>query len=191
MTIRREADAIVRDPFDPAAPGDYAASPEAMREVLETLAGKNDDLYDPRYPGPLQNYIELHRRDESGGAIVILGHRTLEHCLELTIQVVPIGSYLAASHFVIDLLATLSRPTVKADPEDRGALEKYRLLERREEGSFTVLRLRHILTKDDMEVAFRVEPVPAERAYALALEQDEIWRKSGHVVFDERNVRPR
>jgi hypothetical protein len=191
MTIRREADAVIRDPFNPTAPGDYGASPETVRGVLETLAGTKDKLYDLRYPGVLASYDELSRRDEVGKSIAVLCHRTLEHAIELTVRAAAVTPFAASSAFVDELLATLGRPTVQADPEDRGALEKYRLLERREDGGFTLLRLRHIIAGHDMEVGLRVESLPPQRAYAIALDKDDLWRKNGHVVYDERRPRPR
>jgi hypothetical protein len=191
MTIRREADVLVRDPFDPNAPGDYLASEAAARAVVDALAGDKDKLFDPRYPGVLGNYVLVSHRQAADGAVAILRHKTLDHCMTLSVHAAPLGSYRGADHDIADLTATLSRPTIQYEPQDRGALENYTLESRREEGGLTHLVLRHFRSGNQVDVSLGVVPVAPRRAYEHALDQDDLWRKAGHTVYDERHPRPR
>lgn len=187
MTIRREGSAIIRDPFNEASPGDYAAPEATVRAIQATLAGSGEKLYDIRYPGPLKDYAEVSQEIAGDHAVAILRHQTLEHCIEITSRAKPLGSVQNGDHFAGEILSTLARPTVQADERDQGELGKYGFLERREEGGFTVLKLVHTMTSHQMEVAVRAAGVPPRRAYDIALDMDEVWRKGGNVVYDERN----
>ena len=112
---------------------DRDVASEAARAVLAALVGTPGRLFDPRDPG----------------VVTLLRHATLSHCLELTVRVVPDDA---------DLRATLGRPTILYDERDRGALENFAFVSRRDDDGFAHLRLRHIVSGREVELALRVEP---------------------------------
>lgn len=193
MTFRREAAVIIRDPFSPTSPGDYVAPADAVRAALDVLAGTGDRLYDPRATRPLEGYHILKRTQEATGSVAILRHRASEHCLEITVRVTVVSSTVGAAvaaSLASEVVASLSIAPCQFDDQDRGALESYVLLARRQEGELTIVKVQHRQKPVVLDVAIRVTPVPAEQAYRNALDQDEVWRANGTVVFDERHPRP-
>ena len=127
---------------------------DAARAVPDVFAGTPGRLYDPRAPGVIADYRRVAREVAPGRARLELERDGAR--LEVIVRVTPVAvgtARPANAAEVEDVLLTFAGAAAMEDPADRGALEHYREVERREEGGATVLTLQRRGGKSGLEVA--------------------------------------